>query len=256
MITIYILINKINNKLYVGQTNNLTRRKRQYKKSETNPKLITPIYLAIKKYGWINFSMIEIENYDTANSADDAEIFWIKFLKTCICVHGKTYGYNISFGGTFNREAWKTPEHREKMKQITLSKNLKGENNYNANFKNQEIKELRDKYLSLNFSKNDICAQYSIAYGTIYDILSNNHYYDKEYGDKLTAEFLSKYYEKFAKPNSQGNNKTSIKDNSGNIFLSMKSACEFHSISMNKLRSALQNKSKSRAFNNFFSYII
>lgn len=70
---IYITLNKINGKIYVGQ-----------KKSKSfiltyhgSGKLLK---LAIKKYGIANFETYLIDFYEDMNSLDDAEIYWIKYF--------------------------------------------------------------------------------------------------------------------------------------------------------------------------------
>ena len=72
---IYITLNKINGKIYVGQ-----------KKSKTfiityhgSGKLLK---LAIKKYGINNFETYLIDFYENMSSLDEAEIYWIEYFKS------------------------------------------------------------------------------------------------------------------------------------------------------------------------------
>lgn len=88
---IYKITNKINGKLYIGQTIHPDRRWTEHKQKARHGQDLFPIHLAIKKYGEENF-LFEIiewtENYD------DEEKRLIKEFNT-ICPNG----YNIGEGG-------------------------------------------------------------------------------------------------------------------------------------------------------------
>lgn len=89
---IYMHKNKINGKIYIGQTKqNLNKRFMNgdgYKKS---PKF----YKAIQKYGWDNFEHIILESNLTHDEANEKEIYYIEKYDSC----NRDKGYNISFGG-------------------------------------------------------------------------------------------------------------------------------------------------------------
>lgn len=56
---IYCYTNKINNKKYVGQTNNPERRQREHKSNAFNEKSVnygSVFHKALRKYGWENFN--------------------------------------------------------------------------------------------------------------------------------------------------------------------------------------------------------
>ena len=57
---IYKIINKINNKIYIGQSINITERLKQHKRS-LNKYFKYPLYNAFRKYGIDNFEFIIIE---------------------------------------------------------------------------------------------------------------------------------------------------------------------------------------------------
>ena len=89
---VYKITNLINQKCYIGITNNLNKRWESHKKCKDNK----PLYLAFKKYGIINFefSIIE-ENVSTVEELGEKERYYIKLYKSHISQHG----YNITWGG-------------------------------------------------------------------------------------------------------------------------------------------------------------
>lgn len=136
---IYIHKNKINNKIYVGQTiqgktKNRWRNGEGYKKQ--------PFYQAIQKYGWDNFFHLIIEENIPDDLVDKRESFWIEFYHAA----NPEYGYNIrTSGGAYNEAAkqkrkkyWdQHPERKEqlsqKMKEFNKNRDysfMKGENHF------------------------------------------------------------------------------------------------------------------------------
>lgn len=110
---IYILVNKINKKRYVGFSTSPIKRWRSEKSAAFNkksPKYKYPLSLAIRKYGWDNFDKVIIEQYSDKELAIEAEIYWINHLKTNVINHGRLFGYNCTDGGntgtTIGRVPW------------------------------------------------------------------------------------------------------------------------------------------------------
>lgn len=98
MWTIYKITNTVNGKSYIGQTcQKVEDRWNEHKRGKTSKN--SPLKHAIKKYGWDNFTKEIIETVETLEEALDREIYWIDYYKTCILVHGKDCGYNLSRGG-------------------------------------------------------------------------------------------------------------------------------------------------------------
>lgn len=109
---IYQYTNKINNKKYIGQTNNFQRRVNEHKSCSFNPKSINyddKIHQAIRKYGLDNFT---IEILETINNVDDyelvneREVYWIKEKESLIT----QWGYNVLEGGKNCWRSFLTPE--------------------------------------------------------------------------------------------------------------------------------------------------
>ena len=93
--SVYMHINKINDKKYIGITKQTPKNRwgakgNNYKKS--NPYF----WNAIKKYGWDNFDHVVVTEGVTKEKACDMEKSLIKELRT----QSKQYGYNILEGGT------------------------------------------------------------------------------------------------------------------------------------------------------------
>ena len=137
---VYVHTNKINNKIYVGITNNIERRWRsngiEYKPKEKNT---SSFWNAIEKYGWDNFQHIIIAE---GLSEQDA----IKIEEELIAKYDTTNrdkGYNILYKGDattglkgelhplFNKNL--SDEHRNKISETRIERGVaKGKNNPSA----------------------------------------------------------------------------------------------------------------------------
>ena len=98
---IYKYTNKINGKVYIGQTNNLQKRFNGHKSEAFNPKskgYNLPFHCAIRKYGIKNFIyevLEEIEDGESQDFINDREIFFIAFYHSLTTENG----YNLTMGG-------------------------------------------------------------------------------------------------------------------------------------------------------------
>jgi group I intron endonuclease len=92
---VYLITNLVNNKRYVGITNNYKKRWANHKCCN-NPTMA--IAKAIKKYGINNFKFELLEEHVPIEQIDEKEQFYIKSLETHVSL-GK--GYNISKGGRY-----------------------------------------------------------------------------------------------------------------------------------------------------------
>ena len=92
---IYKVTNNINNKIYVGITNQ-GYKVRFYKHcSDSIRGSNFPLHLALRKYGIDNFTTEVIETCDTIDLLKEREIHWIKTLQS----QSKEIGYNVTNGG-------------------------------------------------------------------------------------------------------------------------------------------------------------
>lgn len=91
--TIYAHINKINNKVYIGQT--IQEPEKRWKKGKAY-KPCTLFYAAIQKYGWDNFDHVILEqNEMSQQEADEKEQYYINQYDSL----NPKKGYNINQGG-------------------------------------------------------------------------------------------------------------------------------------------------------------
>lgn len=91
---IYKYTNKINNKIYIGKTNNVKRRQTEHL-SRSGTMENNHFYNAIKKYGFENFTFEIIDECDDENKSFELEIYYIAILNS----NDKTIGYNSTEGG-------------------------------------------------------------------------------------------------------------------------------------------------------------
>ena len=92
---IYKITNKMNNKIYIGQTNRTIEIRWKEHCRHLNKNM--PICRAIKKYGKSNFLVEELEECPN-NKLDEREQYWIKYFDS----FNKENGYNATFGGQDN----------------------------------------------------------------------------------------------------------------------------------------------------------
>lgn len=97
---IYCYTNILNDKKYIGQTNNIERRKREHLSCSKNKKSKSYndlFHYKIRQYGIENFKfeILEIIDNDNQEFIDEREQYWIKKEKSFV----KEKGYNITLGG-------------------------------------------------------------------------------------------------------------------------------------------------------------
>lgn len=118
MIGIYKYQNKLNGKIYIGQSTDIERRYQQHLwDAEKRPEQGTGIDLAINKYGINNFTFEIIEQCNS-DQLDERERFWIEYFNSY------TDGYNRTPGGS----------------------SLKGEEHPRAILTKEQVWQIRDLY--------------------------------------------------------------------------------------------------------------
>ena len=126
---VYMHINQINGKKYIGQT----CQKPEYRWNNGKGYVQCPLfYQAIQKYGWENFEHIILKQQLTLNEANEWEKYYITFYNTT----NPELGYNLQAGGENHsvseitkqkcsehaKTAWESAERKEKMSQIMKEK--------------------------------------------------------------------------------------------------------------------------------------
>ena len=123
---VYKIVNKINGKIYVGQTteklNQRFSRHMGYQKDDKD----TKFYRAVRKYGKSNFYIELIEEVKTLEELNTREEYWIRKLDTV------ENGYNSYYGGYSS--GGDTLSNHPRLKEIkkVLSEKTRGSNNPNA----------------------------------------------------------------------------------------------------------------------------
>lgn len=114
---IYIIKNNVNGKCYIGQSVKLRSRLKDHMRNAKNGKLDLPIYRAINKYGFHNFTVDILEsfipdpnvsNLELIQTLDELEIKYIEKYRAY------TEGYNCTKGGDFGVLGLKMTETQKK----------------------------------------------------------------------------------------------------------------------------------------------
>ena len=163
---VYIVTNKINGKVYIGQTNNLHRRWQEHKHDKRNNH---PLHLAIKKYGAENFEMKSLyygPNYDMV------EEDYITLYNT----NNPEFGYNISMGG----------------------QSQKGSHNNASNLSENDVWEIMCELMYGRYSQKEIAELFGVKSSTISNINSGYTYHKDGANYPLREDNISKV-RKFSK---------------------------------------------------------
>ena len=207
---IYCYINKINGKKYIGQTNNLERRKKQHiqdsihchKGHEISYEL--PFHRAIRKYGIDNFEykILEIINTEDWNEVNSLESKYIKKENSLV-----PKGYNLQCEGTANKGKNKSFLSEENIKNIindlknkeyipNIAEKYQLSRSYISDINNGRcLRQKNEKYpLQQNRITND-------EYLQIIDLLKNTKYSIREIArymnrNRDTIEKINKGYQK------------------------------------------------------------
>jgi group I intron endonuclease len=113
---IYKIENKINGKVYIGQTAQTLNHRIGEHLSEAKTKGVRLIGRALKKYGIESFHISIIDTAGSNDILDEKEIYWTSFHDSKI-----PHGYNLTDGGNGNRGYFWSEESK-----IKLSKSKKG----------------------------------------------------------------------------------------------------------------------------------
>lgn len=168
---IYAIINKINGKIYIGQSKNpktrFTNHKFIAKKYDIGNKIFYSVHESIKKYGNDNFIFEVIESCAKEN-VNDREKFWIHHCYS----NNPEFGYNLTTGG--NSQTKRNQEGIERRRQQMIGVPLSEEHKANISKGNIGLKR-----------SPEVCEKLSAALKGV----AIGRRASKETRDKLSAKF-------------------------------------------------------------------
>lgn len=100
MFYVYKITNIINNKVYIGKTDNIEARlKKHLYTAAVKDNNYMILHKSIEKYGSENFSIEIIEKNIDESFILDRERYWIDHFKSNVSKFGNDFGYNLTDGG-------------------------------------------------------------------------------------------------------------------------------------------------------------
>lgn len=168
MLYIYKFTNKTNQKVYIGQTNNIQKRKNGHKSNSFNEKSSgywLPFHCAIRKYGWENFDFEVLEEYPDEVGREflgEREKYYIQLYHSLI----EENGYNYTLGGEGCSRPPKTFEEKCKCSQLFTQEEIEDIQKMLCEYYTypeiqKKYPQLGDSFLSnintgLNFKRDDL----------------------------------------------------------------------------------------------------
>lgn len=208
---LYLIYNKLNEKLYVGITNNPKERWRRHRSmSKGDVMRRNAIHWALAKYGVDNFIFKPIEILPDLDAANIREKEWISFLKDM-----KFQIYNETGGGDGTAGTKWTDERKLKM---SISQSGTGNPMYgvqlfgkaNGNFgkemkphvkeellqhrrklNDEQIKEIQTLYLTGKYTQTQLSKQFNVSLTQIHRIVKGKSWGDKKHDAILTKKNMT-----------------------------------------------------------------
>jgi len=181
MYYVYKIINKINGKLYIGQTNNLESRWLKHCSMSRVINYNHPLYNSIRKYGLDNFMYEIIDQFDNLDECNKSEELWIQNLRT----QDRNFGYNIAFGGNNKTTSQETKDK--------LSKLNSGEGNpFYGKTHSEETKQKLSEMRVDSIITDEIRSKMSVSKIGKKNPMFNKHHTTKS-RDKMSQIKIGKY---------------------------------------------------------------
>ena len=184
---VYMHTNKINNKVYVGQT---CQNPAERWDNGNGYKTCTYFYRAINKYGWDNFEHIIFAENLTKDEANRME----KLLIILYDTKNPQYGYNLTDGGEGVTGYKMTEEQKEKIRRAmrgrTPSEETRrkiAESNKGKTHSEKTKQILRTKHKKENLSEETINKMSQTAKKRFKNP-ENNPFYGKQHSDNTKAK--------------------------------------------------------------------
>jgi len=146
---VYKITNLVNGKIYIGKTADVRKRWNKHKAAarKKSKKDYTYVHRALNKYGFDNFSVETIAEYDLEKDCLTAETAFIKLYNT----RDRDIGYNLTDGGDGPSGFKPSDETRRKMSEAKKGKYVGEENpfygkRHTEEYKRQSSKRMKDAY--------------------------------------------------------------------------------------------------------------
>jgi group I intron endonuclease len=161
---IYKIVNKINNKIYVGQAFNLYDRWKYGHIWSLKNNRHSNIHLqkSYNKYGEDNF-YFEIIEECTLEELNEKEIYWISYFKSSI----RLYGYNMTEGGSGTVGMIASEETKQK-----ISDNTRGEKNGNAIISSEIAEKIKIRLIEANGKVREVSKEFNLEDSIVQNIKS------------------------------------------------------------------------------------
>lgn len=170
---IYYIKNKVNNKIYIGQTKDIDGRRKEHKRDlKANRHVNWHLQKAFEKYGDSNFEFGILE-YCEIDELDNKEVYYINKYKTM----NRDKGYNLKSGGdriTFSQETLN--------KMSKTRKELCQDKTYliqmcwaRSELSEQQVIEIKTMLYN-DVSIKNICNQLNVTYNQVRHIKDNNSF--------------------------------------------------------------------------------
>lgn len=194
---VYKITNSINDKVYVGMTQDVDQRRRQHKcyglRGYADNGRTTPLYTDMYELGVENFKIEVIEEVESKIEAENREAYWMQEFNSVI-----PNGYNQA---TFASHGWEWSE--ESKKKMSESKMGQCMNEDNVNSKPVICLETHEVYPSAS----EAGRKHNTSMGNIaescrtYHMSNGFHFlYIEDWSEKLESEILLGKYIKAGKP--------------------------------------------------------
>lgn len=188
MYYLYFIYNQVNNKIYIGITNNIKKRWSRHKSISRSKKLCKQhIHHAICKYGLESFVFKQVEILDDFKTANNREVEWIDFLrKEGYHLYNETNRGEGSLG--IQKFGSDNPNFEKAIKPHVKEQLLKARRKLN----DKQIKEINDLYSSGNYSQTQLSKQFNVSLTQIHRIVNGKSWGNKNHDTILTKKNLSK----------------------------------------------------------------
>lgn len=180
MYQVYVIVNKLNGKMYVSSTERELKIRWQKHLAKTNEGSLCTLHKAIRKYGQDNFDIRMIEEYPTREAMLQGEVGWIAYFDT----YKSPYGYNDTPGGdggntnggkTFSEE-WKLNMAKSSAGKIKLS---------GRRFTEETELEICKLYVEDKISTTKLAKKFDCYSSLIIDILNRNNIVRRVFGKSV-----------------------------------------------------------------------